>query len=413
MHNLEIRGGLLSAITRAGIDGDRQYYMNIVDPTRWRLLAQAQLEWTTGSLLRNTERMLSSDVQVIAGDTTVVFSGLEDDNSSADVYFFKFYNLQGQELATKYTGDVINNFSWLPVHRNYDRSILSLRSDSSLFFLANHIHFDYEADSTSSTDFKAYAIDPFTFEPLDSSDIGDPNFAGLMQAIMDYTTVGDTLVAVGQCGWTFTEDDIRQGEPGYQQTFLQLGVVAYDMNTLELLWAKRIIAETEFGSLSDEYGITSSPHNFVSATAMTYDRNPIDNSFDTEVRIIHLNEHGCPTVDPDKTCDDLIFLDQFVSDTDDPTVEEGVVPSLQVVPSLLRVGTDNQIRFDIDLSAVATSSGYTVELFDNTARQLDHATLSSLDASYALPSSLTAGIYYAYLRSSTGASIGVGKFVVQ
>jgi hypothetical protein len=413
MHNLEIRGGLLSAITRAGIDGDRQYYMNIVDPTRWRLLAQAQLEWTTGSLLRNTERMLSSDVQVIAGDTTVVFSGLEDDNSSADVYFFKFYNLQGQELATKYTGDVINNFSWLPVHRNYDRSILSLRSDSSLFFLANHIHFDYEADSTSSTDFKAYAIDPFTFEPLDSSDIGDPNFAGLMQAIMDYTTVGDTLVAVGQCGWTFTEDDIRHGEPGYQQTFYQLGVVAYDMNTLELLWAKRIIAETEFGSLSDEYGITSSPHNFVSATAMTYDRNPIDNSFDTEVRIIHLNEHGCPTVDPDKTCDDLIFLDQFVSDTDDPTVEEGVVPSLQVVPSLLRVGTDNQIRFDIDLSAVATSSGYTVELFDNTARQLDHATLSSLDASYALPSSLTAGIYYAYLRSSTGASIGVGKFVVQ
>jgi hypothetical protein len=413
MHNLEIRGGLLSAITRAGIDGDRQYYMNIVDPTRWRLLAQAQLEWTTGSLLRNTERMLSSDVQVIAGDTTVVFSGLEDDNSSADVYFFKFYNLQGQELATKYTGDVINNFSWLPVHRNYDRSILSLRSDSSLFFLANHIHFDYEADSTSSTDFKAYAIDPFTFEPLDSSDIGDPNFAGLMQAIMDYTTVGDTLVAVGQCGWTFTEDDIRQGEPGYQQTFLQLGVVAYDMNTLELLWAKRIIAETEFGSLSDEYGITSSPHNFVSATAMTYDRNPIDNSFDTEVRIIHLNKHGCPTGDPNKTCDDLIFLDQFVSDTDDPTVEEGVVPSLQVVPSLLRVGRDNQIRFDIDLSPAATSSGYTVELFDNTARQLDHATLSSLDASYALPSSLTAGIYYAYLRSSTGASIGVGKFVVQ
>ena len=415
MHDLEIREGLLSAITRAGIDGDRRYYMNIVDPTRWRLLAQAQLEWTTGRPSPSPRRLFTSDVQINEPDTTLIVFGVENGFDQNNKMFFKYYDTEGHNLFTRYTNNQFFNglFGSFDERRNYDRPIITSRSDSSIFYISNHAHLNHERDSTSVADFKSYLIDPSTYNRIDSSDIGDPNFTSGLQAIVDYTTVGDTLVAVGQCGWTFTEDDIRHGEPGYQQTFYQLGVVAYDMNTLELLWAKRIIAETEFGSLSDEYGITSSPHNFVSATAMTYDRNPIDNSFDTEVRIIHLNEHGCPTVDPDKTCDDLIFLDQFVSDTDDPTVEEGVVPSLQVVPSLLRVGTDNQIRFDIDLSAVATSSGYTVELFDNTARQLDHATLSSLDASYALPSSLTAGIYYAYLRSSTGASIGVGKFVVQ
>ena len=411
MHDLEVRGDLLSVITRAGSNGRHNYFLNLVDPSQWELLAQAELEWTTGMMNRFSERMLTSDVQISEADTTLLFSGLEDNANFNAVYFLKFYNLIGEELATNYLGHGINSSASFTLSRNFDRSVISLRSDSMLFFLANHGHIAFEADSTSPRDFIAYVIDPITYERIDSSDIGDPAFIAL-QAIMDYTTVGDTLVAVGQCGVTLEEDAIRPGEPGWSITRNQLGVVAYDMNTLEPIWRKRIIAELEFGNLSDDYGVTSSPHNFVSATAMTYERDA-DNSIENEVRIIHLNEHGCPTGDPDKTCDDLIFLDQFVSDTDDPTVEEGVVPSLQVVPSLLRVGAANQIRFDIDLSPAATSSGYTVELYDNTVRQLDRATLSSLDASYALPASLRAGIYYAYLRSSEGASIGVGKFVVQ
>lgn len=412
LHGIDLRGDLLSIITRAGIRGDREYYLNIVDPSRWELVSQAQIEWTTGDMDYRNERLLTSDVQVLDGDTTVIFSGLEDANNSPLVYVFKSFNLHGQELMTDYIGDV-NSSRWSNERRNYDRPVLALRSDSMLFYLSNHIHFEYEADSTSPTDFKAHIIDPFTYNRIDSSDIGDPTFVGPMQNMIGYTTIGDTLIAVGKCGWTFAEDDIRPGEPGYQKTFGQLGVLAYDMNTLKLIWKKRIIAETEFGSLSDNYGVTNSPHNFVSATAMTWYRNVVDNSFDNEVRVIHLNKNGCPSADPAKTCDDLIWLDQYVSDSDELVNTDGVVQSLRVVPSLFATGMNNSIQFDAKGLNVESVSSYTVQLFDSNARVLGQANLLTFDTPYALPSSLKAGVYYAFLKSSTGKSIGVGKFVIQ
>jgi len=413
-HDLEIRGDLLSAITRVGEAGNRRYFMNIVDPSDWKLLAHAPLEWTTGNSNPSSERLHTSDVQIINGDTTVIVVGKEVNSRVNDAAFLKRYNLDGTELLTDYLEYQFVGGYWSEynVRRNYDRTILSLRSDSLLFFLSNHVHDNFEADSTGSVDFKAYLINPSTYERIDSSDTGDPAFIAGMQAMMDYAVIGDTLVAVGQCGVTLVEDS-TYAVSGPNPLAYQLGVVAYDMNTLEMLWTKRIIAETEFGSISDDYGVTSSPHNFASTTAMTWKRNELTRFLETEVRIIHLNEHGCPTADPNKTCDDLIWLDQYVSDTDNPSSSGGMVPSIQVVPSLLAVGADNRIQFTAEAIPTSSSNGYTVELYDSNARRLDSATLLDLSTSYTLPSSLTSGIYYAYLRSSTGASIGVGKFVVQ
>ncbi|MFK8056236.1 MAG: hypothetical protein AB8F78_08980 [Saprospiraceae bacterium] len=414
IYDLVIDGDLLSAITRPGF-GREPHYMNIVDPNRWKVVAHEELEWTTGDFVRSLERMHTSAIQIHNGDTTVVFSGVESNETSRESMFFKFYNLDGQELFTEYRDEVFSDGIWLAHDRgeNFDGAIIAQRTDAMLFFISNHRHPEFVADSTTGTDFKAYVIDPISYERLDSSDIGDPAFWDGMQALVDYATVGDTLVAVGQCGDTIEELELRPGDPNYNKTPYQLGVVAYDMNTLELIWKKRIIAETEFNELSKEYGVANSSQNFVSVTAMTWERNSVTNALESEVRIIHLNEHGCPTADPNKTCDDLIWLDQYVSATDDPEEVAGVVPSLEVVPSLLRAGSSNRLRFKLAGLDQGSSSSYTVQFFDNIGRPVGQSAALGADHSCAVPVDLSAGIYYAYLRSASGQSIGVGKFVVQ
>lgn len=413
MYDLEVDDGLLSAITRAGRSGDEQYYMNVVDPAQWKLVAHTPLEWTTGNLSSNSERLFTSDIKIIGSDTIVVYSGIEDANYSHRALFFKDYNFEGEELYTRYTGDRVENFWWYGTRRNYDRSILTAREDSFLFFLSNHSHPEYEDDATSPIDFKAYVIDPVTYERIASSDaMGDPRFFDVMQALMDYTTIGDTLVAVGQCGTTIIEDS-TYALMGPNPIGYQLGVMGYDMNTLDLLWSKRIVAATKYQSLSDDYGVASSPHNFVSVTAMTWQDNEIDNSRDTEVRIIHLNAHGCPTGDPDKTCDELIWLDQYVSNTDDPETSRGIVPSLAVTPSLLPTGNENRIRFSSDVLSSDQLTACTLQLYNINGQILEQATLTGPEFSFAVPERLTAGIYFAYLKTTEGKSIGVGRFVLQ
>jgi len=131
-------------------------YLLLIDPTGWKLLSQAPLEWTTGNLSLNSERLFTSGIQIFDGDTTVVYSGIEDADNSPRVLFFKVHDLNGSELYTLYTGDVIDNFWWYDTEKNFDRSILEQRNDSNLFFLTNHGHTSPESDSTSIIDFKAY-----------------------------------------------------------------------------------------------------------------------------------------------------------------------------------------------------------------------------------------------------------------
>ena len=404
---------VLASYEGSRFEGDD--WLILLDTRTNRLITKAKLEWPLPTVTSDERRIHSVIPHIVGTDTTVYVTGYSG-ISRQDSVFIREYDLSGSMIREKKLSIVFFSSSYEEkTTYSKNRSYLIDYDKDSLFFIGHSFDFDIDDWFNGVFNYRVlqlYKLDQnLTF--LDSAVIQVDSFHVDLMLLNSSLQLGDTLIFTGEAGASYLEDSLKRGYSGDDVELVlprdHLAILAVNPRTLSKVWHHRVVASVKRPDLV-LFSTKPSPTNYFSvAYALPGDFVEEDQVYQNHARLIHFNKHGCPSADPNKTCDELIFLDSYVLSIDDPARrEEAAVPSIRAYPNLLAARTVNTLQLEIPeayLGQHLRASVYSVQGAQLQTIPVDY------DGQLQVPG-LSSGIYFLLIESSSR-QVGVARVVVR